>query len=83
MANLSYLVLGIIAMATNLKDNPPSMHSLVAVPLSAVQSSQMNGPLRVHPQNGRYFTDSGGRAIYLTGSHTWSNLQDNVGNRKL
>jgi hypothetical protein len=34
------------------------------------------GPLRVHPRNPRYFADGGGRAVYLTGSHTWSNLQD-------
>jgi hypothetical protein len=34
------------------------------------------GPLHVHPDNPRYFTDGSGRAIYLTGSHTWSNLVD-------
>src|SRR5262245_58269385 len=40
------------------------------------------GPLRIHPQNPRYFTDgtktaSGSlRAVYLTGSHTWGNLCD-------
>ncbi len=34
------------------------------------------GPLRVHPTNPRYFTDGSGKAIYLTGSHTWANLQD-------
>lgn len=34
------------------------------------------GPLRVHPVNPRYFTDDAGRAVYLTGSHTWSSLQD-------
>jgi hypothetical protein len=34
------------------------------------------GPLRVHPQNPRYFTDGSGRAVYLTGAHTWSNLID-------
>jgi hypothetical protein len=34
------------------------------------------GPLRVHPKNPRYFTDGSGRAIYLTGSHTWNSLQD-------
>ena len=34
------------------------------------------GPLRVHPDNRRYFTDSSGRAIYLTGSHMWNNLVD-------
>lgn len=38
--------------------------------------NQMQGPLRIHPENGRYFTDNSGRAIYLTGSHTWANLQD-------
>ena len=34
------------------------------------------GPLRVHPENRRYFADGTGRAVYLTGSHTWSNLVD-------
>jgi hypothetical protein len=34
------------------------------------------GSLRVHPDNHRYFTDGSGRAIYLTGSHTWANLVD-------
>jgi hypothetical protein len=34
------------------------------------------GPLKVHPQNARYFTDGSGRAILLTGLHTWSNLVD-------
>ena len=37
-----------------------------------------SGPLRVHPNNPRYFTDGSGRAVYLTGSHTWLNLQDIV-----
>jgi hypothetical protein len=32
--------------------------------------------LRVHPENPRYFTDGSGRAVYLTGSHTWNNLVD-------
>jgi hypothetical protein len=34
------------------------------------------GPLRAHPSNPRYFTDGSGKAIFLTGSHTWGNLQD-------
>jgi hypothetical protein len=48
----------------------------------AGQSAKAAGPLRVHPENPRYFTDGtrmpGGslRAIYLTGSHTWANLID-------
>ncbi|MEM3647272.1 MAG: hypothetical protein QW334_03905, partial [Thermofilum sp.] len=39
-------------------------------------SSGLHGPLRVHPANPRYFCDSTGKAVYLTGSHTWSNLQE-------
>jgi len=35
------------------------------------------GPLRVHPDNPRYFTDGSGKAVYLTGSHTWNNFQHN------
>jgi len=33
--------------------------------------------LTAHPTNPRYFTDGSGKAIYLTGSHTWNNLQNN------
>ena len=35
-----------------------------------------NGPLRRNPVNPRYFTDDSGKAIFLTGSHTWSVMQD-------
>ena len=34
------------------------------------------GPLRVSAQNPRYFTNDCGRAVYLTGSHTWNNFPD-------
>ncbi|MFN7993869.1 MAG: DUF6298 domain-containing protein [Bryobacteraceae bacterium] len=34
------------------------------------------GPLKIHPQNPRYFADAGGRPVFLTGAHTWANLQD-------
>lgn len=34
------------------------------------------GPLRIHPDNPRYFTDDTGRAVYLTGAHTWRTVQD-------
>ncbi|HZP85096.1 MAG TPA: DUF6298 domain-containing protein [Chthonomonadaceae bacterium] len=34
------------------------------------------GPLRILKSNPRYFTDGSGRAVYLTGAHTWSDLQD-------
>jgi hypothetical protein len=44
--------------------------------------SAARGPLRVHPDNPRYFTDGTKaadgtlNAVYLTGSHTWPNLID-------
>jgi len=46
------------------------------------QAGPAKGPLRVHPENPRYFTDgtkgpAGSlRAVYLTGAHTWDNLVD-------
>jgi hypothetical protein len=55
--------------------------ALGGLPLSATRALARErrdamGPLRVHSQNPRYFADGRGRAIYLTGSHTWANLQD-------
>ena len=35
-----------------------------------------SGPLRVHRDNPRYFADADGRAVLLTGFHTWNNLQE-------
>ncbi len=53
------------------------MLTLAVGPASAAEpEGRARGPLKVHPKNSRYFTDGSGRAIYLTGSHTWSNLQD-------
>ncbi len=37
--------------------------------------SAITGPLR-HTPNSRYFVDGSGKAIALTGSHHWNNLQD-------
>lgn len=44
--------------------------------LTRTTSAPAAGPLRVHPDNRRYFTDGTGRAVYLTGSHVWNNLVD-------
>jgi hypothetical protein len=35
-----------------------------------------NGPLKVCEGNRRYFADASGRAVLMTGSHTWATLQD-------
>jgi len=37
-----------------------------------------HNPLKVSEINPRYFTDSTGKAVYLTGSHTWNNLVDMI-----
>jgi hypothetical protein len=50
---------------------------LAAEEKSAASSRKpASGPLRVHPDNPRYFSDGSGKVVYLTGSHTWSNLPD-------
>lgn len=52
------------------------MLTLWFLPLATAAQAQSAGPLRVHPENGRYFTDNNGKAILLAGSHTWPNLVD-------
>lgn len=49
---------------------------------AAQAADSARGPLRVHPDNPRYFTDGVKRddgtlnVVYLTGAHTWNNLVD-------
>ncbi len=51
--------------------------ALVIVALSGVgEGAKATGPLKVCERNSRYFSDGSGKAIYLTGSHTWNNLVD-------
>ena len=42
------------------------------------KTHEISGPLSVHPENSRYFADASGRPVFLTGSHTWGNLQDQL-----
>lgn len=53
---------------------PGEGHWVAAI--TADSSRSALGPLRVHPENPRYFADANGRAVVLTGSHTWNNLVD-------
>ncbi len=41
----------------------------------SIQSASAEG-LKISTINPRYFSDSDGNAVYLTGSHTWNNGQD-------
>jgi hypothetical protein len=74
-ATLILLLMTVIGTALAAKRRPPE-HAMVAKPEPKAAAPRATGPLRVHPRNPRYFTDGSGRAIYLTGSHTWDNLQD-------
>ncbi len=68
ICSLTPLILGLWALAG------PSR----AQPEAAVRTAPppTRGPLRVHTANPRYFAEASGRAVLLTGSHTWNNLQD-------
>jgi hypothetical protein len=44
--------------------------------LKAVSFRPITAPLRALASNPNYFSDGTGKAIYLTGSHTWNTLQD-------
>ncbi len=39
-------------------------------------SAPASSPLKVSAENPRYFADATGKIVYLTGLHTWANLQD-------
>jgi hypothetical protein len=69
------LVTAVSAGAASIVATSSSNGALTAsVPVTV--SAPSGGTLRVSAVNPRYFTDLSGRAIYLTGSHTWNNLQD-------
>jgi len=63
--------------ATAVSDPPAA--PIAAPTETAVAVTAASGPLRVSQSNPRYFEDATGTIVYLTGSHTWSNLQDNGG----
>lgn len=52
------------------------MPAWAPLPTSDVKARAARGPLRKSDSNPRYFADDEGHAVYLTGSHTWTNLQD-------
>ncbi|MGD9495300.1 MAG: putative collagen-binding domain-containing protein [Armatimonadota bacterium] len=62
MRALHYCTLGVILMASGAA--------------SQQTTGPATGPLRASPDNPRYFADADGTIVYLTGSHTWSNLKD-------
>ena len=67
------LLIPVVALCSPSHAYAQAQNGKVLTPLRARTAT---GPLRPNPANGRYFTDDSGRAIYLTGSHTWANLMD-------
>lgn len=47
--------------------------------LLSVTSTSADEPLRVHPDNPRYFAGADGQALFLTGAHTWMVFQTQEG----
>lgn len=73
IASLTLAVLG-SAVAQVKQDG----RTAVAPQAKSPARSAATGPLRVLAANPRYFTDGSGKAVYLTGTHTWPNLVDMV-----
>jgi hypothetical protein len=53
-----------------------SLVIVFALIASASAQGAISVPLRSLASNPNYFTDDTGKIVYLTGSHTWNNLQD-------
>jgi hypothetical protein len=66
LANVETTSLALLALRA-LEDTPSP---------GARVASRITLPLKAHSQNPNYFADESGRAVYLTGSHTWNNVQD-------
>ena len=54
-----------------------SLLAVISVGLLTVMHHEVTAaPLHASASNSRYFFDDSGKAVYLTGLHTWNNLQD-------
>lgn len=49
--------------------------------VTTLAAQGISSPLKVHEGNPRYFSDSAGKPVYLTGSHVWDNFLDWGGNK--
>ena len=66
--------ISVISACGAAKSSLESVHSGGTAQMDAAAAD--SGTLRVSTMNPRYFTDSSGKPIYLTGSHTWTGLID-------
>jgi hypothetical protein len=63
-------------MKTNLKISYYAAGAAMLCMLALSPVRALAGGRLTRSANGRYFTDDTGKAIYLTGSHTWNNFLD-------
>jgi len=63
-------------LAASTLGRPSLARSVDEIPGYDHYPAPARGPLRVLGGNPRYFTDGSGKAIFLTGAHTWANFQD-------
>ncbi|MCL4499448.1 MAG: DUF6298 domain-containing protein, partial [Chloroflexi bacterium] len=69
-------ILGAVMIVSAFLVHPLEAGEVAAQTRTHEPRNATRGPLRVHPKNPRYFADRGGKLVFLTGSHTWGNLQD-------
>lgn len=82
--NTATTIIGLVIFLASCEGIASNSHSNAGgVPVnSGVATLAPRGPLKILTSNPRYFTDGSGRAVYLTGSHHWDNLQDYSGRPK-
>lgn len=81
--SLGFVLVAIVLLACGERSSAPvNIQGRNEITLSVAHRDEATGPLFVYPSNPRYFTDGTGKAIYLTGSHTWNNFQDDRGRGK-
>ena len=56
-------------------NNPPTATS-TPMPSSSAGPAAITAPLRTWTTNSHFLTDGSGRAVFLSGSHTWDDFQD-------
>ena len=75
------VILAVVCLVAWMAGSPLNLSRASAAPVEAPRPCAQRacaGPLIVLASNPRYFTDGSGKAVLLSGSHTWLNLQDGV-----
>lgn len=75
-ATLLPLALLVVLIALSLDAPEPYLGPDQLLTSAPATSQPTAGPLRRGGANPRYFTDTNNHPVYLTGAHTWNNLQD-------